>query len=106
VGDQDVRSPGFLDVTRYPRLQLRSRSVRQVDGGRLAIDAELILHGVSSPLSLLGSILPPGPGDGDGVARIRIVAGGGLDRRRFAIPRRWVLGTILGRRGAPGLPVL
>jgi polyisoprenoid-binding protein YceI len=74
MGDHHLGAASFLDAERYPRAELRSRRARQFDGGRLAIEVELNLPGISRPLSLVASILRPEPADGGEVARIRITA--------------------------------
>jgi polyisoprenoid-binding protein YceI len=94
--DHHLRSATFLDAERYPCAELRSRSVRQLDGGRLAIEAELSLHGVNRPLSLVASILPPAPVDGGELSRIRLTASGVVDRRQFGVGRSWLLNKVEG----------
>jgi polyisoprenoid-binding protein YceI len=95
--DHHLRSATFLDAERYPRAELRSRRVRQLDGGRLAIEAELSLHGISRPLSLVATLLPPGAADRE-LTRIRITASGALDRRQFGIGRSWLLNKVRAPR--------
>jgi polyisoprenoid-binding protein YceI len=96
VRDQHLRSAAFLDADRYPCAELRSRKVRRLDGGRLAIEAELSLRGISRPVSLVGSILPPEAADGRDITRIRIMARGTLDRRQYGMARGWLLDKIVG----------
>jgi polyisoprenoid-binding protein YceI len=94
--DHHLGSADFLDAERYPCAELHSRRVRRLDGGRMAIDAELSLRGISRPLSLVASILALEAADGREVTRIRIMASGTLDRRPYGIARAWLLDKIVG----------
>jgi polyisoprenoid-binding protein YceI len=93
--DHHLRSADFLDAERHPRVELRSHGVRRLGGGRLEVDAEVTLRGITRPVSLAVSILPPEPAEEDEPG-IRIAARGRLDRRQFAIARGRLLDKIVG----------
>jgi len=49
--DEDLRSSAYLDVAQFPHMRYRSTGIRAVDG-RVTVDGELTLHGVTRPVSL------------------------------------------------------
>jgi polyisoprenoid-binding protein YceI len=49
--DEDLRSSTYLDVAQYPHMRYRSTGLRTEDG-RVTVDGELTLHGVTRPVSL------------------------------------------------------
>jgi polyisoprenoid-binding protein YceI len=50
--DEDLRSPNFLDVARYPTMTFVARKVEQAGNGRLLVTGDLTLHGVTRPVVL------------------------------------------------------
>lgn len=50
--DDHLRSPDFLDVEKYPQMHFVSRSIRQLDEDRWAIDGDLTIRDVTRPLTL------------------------------------------------------
>lgn len=50
--DAHLRSPDFFDAATWPTMDFQSRAVRPAGPGRLVIDGELTLHGVTQPLAL------------------------------------------------------
>lgn len=50
--DAHLRSADFFDVQTYPTLTFRSKEVRRVAEGRLAVRGDLTLHGVTREVTL------------------------------------------------------
>jgi len=59
--DKDLKSPNFFSVDSFPTLIFKSTKVTPGDGGKLTIDGNLTIHGVTKPVSLQGSFLGAGP---------------------------------------------
>lgn len=59
--DKDLKSPNFFSVDSFPTLVFKSTKVTPGDGGKLTIDGNLTIHGVTKPVSLQGSFLGAGP---------------------------------------------
>jgi polyisoprenoid-binding protein YceI len=45
--DNDLRSPNFLDVQKYPTITFHSRQTKAVGAGKLQITGDLTIHGVT-----------------------------------------------------------
>ena len=50
--DNDLRSPNFFDVQKYPTLTFRSTQVRPAGEGKLQITGDLTIHGVTKQVVL------------------------------------------------------
>jgi polyisoprenoid-binding protein YceI len=50
--DNDIRSPHFFDVQKYPTITFHSKSTKVVSPGKLAITGDLTLHGVTKEVVL------------------------------------------------------
>lgn len=50
--DNDLRSPNFFDVAKYPTLTFKSKSVEPEGPGKLKISGDLTIHGVTKPVVL------------------------------------------------------
>ena len=50
--DNDLRSPHFLDVQKYPTITFHSKSAKPVGSGRLQITGDLTIHGVTKEVVL------------------------------------------------------
>jgi polyisoprenoid-binding protein YceI len=50
--DNDLRSPNFFDVTKYPSLTFKSKRVEAVGGGKLKVSGDLTIHGVTKEIIL------------------------------------------------------
>jgi polyisoprenoid-binding protein YceI len=50
--DNDLRSPNFLDVTKYPTITFKSKRVESAGSGRLKITGDLTIHGVTQEVVL------------------------------------------------------
>jgi polyisoprenoid-binding protein YceI len=50
--DEDLKSPNFFDVAKYPTITFKSTSVKKVGPDRLSITGDLTMHGVTKPVTL------------------------------------------------------
>jgi polyisoprenoid-binding protein YceI len=50
--DNDLRSPNFLDVQKYPTITFKSKQVKTAGGGKLQILGDLTIHGVTKEVTL------------------------------------------------------
>jgi polyisoprenoid-binding protein YceI len=50
--DNDLRSPNFLDVQKYPNITFQSKSVKSAGTGKLQITGDLTIHGVTKEVVL------------------------------------------------------
>lgn len=50
--DNDLRSPNFLDVQKYPTITFKSKQVKAAGSGKLAIVGDLTIHGVTKEVTL------------------------------------------------------
>ncbi len=49
--DDDLKSPNFLDVAKYPTITFKSTSVEPEGTGKLKLTGDLTLHGVTKPVT-------------------------------------------------------
>lgn len=90
-------SPEFFDAERYPEVSYRSTGSRFEDG-RLVVDGELTIKGITKPITLTGAVTEPA-GDAWGGERVGIELEGEFDRRDFDM--KWQMeipggGLVLG----------
>ena len=50
--DSDLRSPNFFDVTKYPTIQFKSRSISKGAGNNFTMQGDLTIHGVTKPVTI------------------------------------------------------
>lgn len=50
--DNDLRSPNFFDVAKYPTLSFKSKSVEAAGAGKLKVTGDLTIHGVTKEVVL------------------------------------------------------
>ncbi len=100
VRDEDLRSPRFLDVARFPLLTYRSLAIDRIADSRFRMSGEASWHGVTRPVVLevdaMGRMVDP-----QGVERAGFAACGAIDRRDFGVTFNQVLefgGMALGNR--------
>ena len=72
----------FFDASRYPRIGFRASNVRLSDDGRLELDGELTLKGVTQPFHASGTWRPPTT-DPWGGTRIGADVSATIDRRHW-----------------------
>ena len=81
--DNDLRSPNYLDVAKYPEISFQSSRIEKRGDGYVAIGT-LTMHGVSKeialPFTIGGTIKDPG-----GHMRMGVEAGLTLDRRDYGM---------------------
>jgi polyisoprenoid-binding protein YceI len=98
--DEDLRSPRFLDVARFPLVSYRSLAIDRLGETRFRMSGEAAMHGVTRPVVLdveaVGRMVDP-----QGLERAGFVATGCVDRRDFGVTFNQVLdigGVALGNR--------
>lgn len=93
--DGHLKSADFFDVAKYPTLTFESTKVT-ADGGKLKIEGNLTMHGVTKPVTLEGEFLGAGPAMGG--QRAGFEASAKVDRKDFGIIWNKVVdqGTMLG----------
>jgi polyisoprenoid-binding protein YceI len=50
--DNDLKSPHFFDVQKYPTITFKAKSVKSAGAGKLAITGDLTMHGVTKEVVL------------------------------------------------------
>jgi polyisoprenoid-binding protein YceI len=50
--DSDLKSPNFLDVTKYPTMTFKSKKIEPVGPGKYNVVGDLTLHGVTKEVTL------------------------------------------------------
>ena len=50
--DDDLRSPNFLDVQKYPTITFKSKQSKSAGAGKLEILGDLTIHGVTKEVTL------------------------------------------------------
>ena len=50
--DNDLRSPNFLDVQKYPTITFHSKQTKSAGSGKLQIVGDLTIHGVTKEVTL------------------------------------------------------
>ena len=50
--DNDLRSPNFLEVQKYPTITFQSKQVKVASAGKLEITGDLTIHGVTKEVAL------------------------------------------------------
>jgi len=68
--DEDLRSPNFLDVAKYPRITFKSKRVETAGNGMLKMTGDLTIHGVTKDVVL--SIEGPTPAIKDPWGNFRV----------------------------------
>jgi len=89
--DNDLRSPNFLDVQKYPTITFKSKQVKSAGAGKLQIAGDLSIHGVTKEVLL----------DVDGpTAEIKDPMG---NRRMGASATTKIIRKDFGVNGLPGI---
>ncbi len=101
--DKDLKSSNFFSVDSFPTLTFKSTKVTPGEGGKLTIDGNLTIHGVTKPVTLQGSFLGAGQMNLEGGYsagyRASFEATTTIDRKDFHIVWNKTLdqgGTMLG----------
>lgn len=84
--DRELRSPGFLDVERFPNILFRSSGLDWEDDHICTMRGELTLHGVTLPMSFLITV-GGADVDAEGVRRVAAEAEGAIGIGRWDVHR-------------------
>jgi len=76
-----VLGTAFFDAERHPAVSFRSTELRLADDGRVELDGELTMRGITRPLSASGRYWPPRQAAFGEVTGLELHAG--FDRREF-----------------------
>jgi polyisoprenoid-binding protein YceI len=83
--DNDLRSPNFLDVQKYPTITFQSKQAKAAGAGKLQITGDLTIHGVTKEV-VLDVDGPSAPiKDPWGNQRIGASASTKINRRDFSV---------------------
>ena len=83
--DAHLKSADFFDVEKFPKLSFRSTGVERAGGGRLAVNGDLSIHGVTRPVTFEVEG-PAAPGkDPWGNTRLGLSAETKINRRDFGL---------------------
>jgi polyisoprenoid-binding protein YceI len=77
-------SPDFFDVERHKTISFESRAIRLGDNGRLEIDGDLTINGISKPVTATGVMTEPSM-DMNGGQRFAVDLSTTVDRRDYGV---------------------
>jgi polyisoprenoid-binding protein YceI len=80
--DGHLKAPDFFDVAQYPQITFHSTGGDSADDGRVTLDGEITIKGVTKPIELTGTIAENGQ-DPWGNERVGLELEGKIDRREF-----------------------
>jgi len=83
--DSDLRSPHFLDVATYPKLEFASTKIDAIDATHFTATGDLGLHGQTHPVTLTCAYLGRGPGMRPGELRIAYTCKTTIDRTQWGM---------------------
>ena len=83
--DQDLKSPNFFDVAKFPAITFVSTRVANGSAGHLNLVGDLTMHGVTREVTLDAEIPTQEVIDLDGRRRVGISATTVVDRRDFGL---------------------
>ena len=83
--DSDLRSPHFLDVATYPKLEFVSTKIDATDPTHFAATGNLNLHGQTHPVTLTCQYLGRGNGIRPGELRIAYTCKTTIDRTQWGM---------------------
>lgn len=83
--DTHLKSADFFDVTRYPAITFKSKSIEKAADGRLKVTGDLTMHGVTREVAL--DVEPPSPilKDQSGTQRTGTSASTRISRKDFGL---------------------
>lgn len=83
--DNDLRSPNYFDVAKYPTLTFKSKRVEADGTGKLKVIGDLTIHGTTKEVTLdVSNIVGPSK-DARGTERIGATATTKINRRDFGV---------------------
>ena len=83
--DAHLRSADFLDVENYPRLSFASSSVKKAGNGKLSVEGDLTIRGVTRRVDFAVEGPTPPAKDPWGNVRVAISATTKIDRKDFGL---------------------
>lgn len=83
--DNDLRSPNFLEVAKYPTITFKSKRVDPSGPGKLKLVGDLTIHGVTKEVTLDVDGPTPPIKDPMGNSRMGASAGTTINRRDFGV---------------------
>ncbi len=97
--DDDLRSPNFFDMVKFPTMTFTSRAIADQGNGTLLISGDLTIHGVTNPVKV--TMFGPSPEiiDPWGLARRGLRLAATLNRQDYGINYNKVLdngGLLIG----------
>jgi polyisoprenoid-binding protein YceI len=96
--DNDLRSPNFLDVAKYPEITFTGSGMKPAGKDQYHMTGELTIHGVTRPI-MLAAELGGMAKDPRGTERIAFTATGTINRKDFGLTWNRVLeagGLVVG----------
>ena len=91
--DNDLRSPNFFDVAKYPTMTFQSKKITQSGSGTLQVVGDLTLHGVTREVTLTVDGPSPAIKDPGGNLRRGFEATTKIVRQDFGLTYDKALGT-------------
>jgi polyisoprenoid-binding protein YceI len=83
--DNDLRSPNFLDVAKYPTITFKSKRIDHSGSGSLKVIGDLTIHGVTKEVSLDVDGPTPAIKDPMGNQRMGASASTKINRHDFGV---------------------
>src|SRR5689334_5137665 len=83
--DNDLRSPHFFDVQKYPAMTFKSTRVESAGPNQLRVTGDLTMHGVTKPVVLTVDGPSKPMNDGNGRVRMGASATATLNRTDFGV---------------------
>ncbi|HKF21036.1 MAG TPA: YceI family protein [Candidatus Angelobacter sp.] len=85
IRDKDLRGPDFFDVEKYPTITFKSKQVKSAGNGKLQVNGDLTIHGVTREV-VLDVVGPNGPvKDPHGNPRMGATATTRISRKDFGV---------------------
>jgi len=79
-----LQSPDFFDAERHPELRFAAEDIRLDGDGRVSVDGELTIKGVTKPVAVTGTVTAP-IADYTGNDRIGLNLTAAVDRTEFGV---------------------
>jgi polyisoprenoid-binding protein YceI len=83
--DNDLRSPNFFDVAKYPSLTFKSKRVEAAGSGKLKVTGDLTIHGLTKEVVLNVDGPSAAVKDPSGKLRIGVAASTSVNRKDFGV---------------------
>ena len=83
--DAHLKSPDFFDVEKFPTLHFKSKSIRIVRDGELAVEGDLSIHGVTHKVRFVVEGPTPPTKDPRGNTRVAVSATTKINRKDFGL---------------------